>query len=55
MNALRCVKTVELVDIPVLTKCVFLSAFKCVEDVKMENAGKLESVKELKEAIEEGG
>ena len=52
MNALRCVKTVELVDIPVLTKCVFLSAFKCVEDVKMENAGKLENVKELKEAIE---
>ena len=52
MNALRCVKTVELVDIPVLTKCVFLSAFKCVEDVKMENAGKFENVKELKEAIE---
>ena len=52
MNALRCVKTVQLVDIPVLTKCVFLSAFKCVEDVKMENAGKFENVKELKEAIE---
>ena len=52
MNALRCVKTVELVDIPVLTKCVFLSAFKCVEDVKMENAGEFENEKELKEAIE---
>ena len=52
MNALRCVKTVELVDIPVLTKCMFLSAFKCVQDVKMENAGKFENVKELKEAIE---
>ena len=52
MNALRCVKTVELITIPVLTKCVILSAFKCVEDVKMENAGEFESVKELKEAIE---
>ena len=52
MNALRCVKTVELVDMPVLTKRVFFSAFKCVEDVKMENAGKFENVKELKEVIE---
>ena len=52
MNALRCVKTVELVDIPLLTKCVFLSAFKCVQDVKMENAGEFENVKELMEAIE---
>ena len=52
MNALRCVKTVELVDIPVLTKRVFLSAFKCVQDVKMENAGEFENEKELKEVIE---
>ena len=52
MNALRCVKTVELVDIPVLTKCMFLSAFKCVKDVKMENAGEFENEKELKEVIE---
>ena len=48
----RNVKRVELVMIPVLVICVIPSAFKCVEDVKMENAGKLENVKELKEAIE---
>ena len=48
----RNVKRVELVMIPVLVLCVIPSAFKCVEDVKMENAGKFESMKELKEAIE---
>ena len=48
----RNVKRVELVLIPVLVICVIPSAFKCVEDVKMENAGLLESMKELKEAIE---
>ena len=48
----RNVKRVELVLIPALVVCVIPSAFKCVEDVKMENAGKLESMKELKEAIE---
>ena len=52
MKTLRNVKRVELVEIPVLVVCVIPSAFKCVEDVKMENAGKFESVKELKEAIE---
>ena len=52
MKTLRNVKRVELVRIPVLEVCVIPSAFKCVEDVKMENAGKFESVKELKEAIE---
>ena len=48
----RNVKHVEFVMIPVLVTCVIPSAFKCVEDVKMEDAGKFESVKELKEAIE---
>ena len=48
----RNVKRAELVMIPVLVTCVIPSAFKCVEDVKMENAGKFESMKELKEAIE---
>ena len=48
----RNVKRVELVRIPVLVTYVIPSAFKCVEDVKMENAGKFESMKELKEAIE---
>ena len=52
IGVFRNVKRVELVLIPVLVICVIPSAFKCVEDVKMENAGKLESVKELKEAIE---
>ena len=52
MKTLRNVKRVELVTIPVLVVCVIPSAFKCVEDVTMENAGKFESVKELKEAIE---
>ena len=52
IGVFRNVKHVELVTIPVLVTCVIPSAFKCVEDVKMENAGKLESMKELKEAIE---
>ena len=52
IGVFRNVKRVELVRIPVLVVCVIPSAFKCVEDVTMENAGKLESVKELKEAIE---
>ena len=52
MKTLRNVKRVELVRIPVLVVCVIPSAFKCVEDVKMENAGLFESMRELKEAIE---
>ena len=52
MKALRNVKRAELVRIPVLEMCVIPSAFKCVEDVKMENAGLFESMRELKEVIE---
>ena len=52
VGTLRNMKSVELVQIPALETCVIPSAFKCVEDVTMENAGKFESVKELKEAIE---
>ena len=52
IGVFRNVKRVELVLIPVLVMYVIPSAFKCVEDVKMENAGKFESMKELKEAIE---
>ena len=52
MKTLRNVKRVELVRIPVLVVCVIPSAFKCVEDVTVENAGLLEKMKELKEAIE---
>ena len=46
VGTLRNVKSVELVQIPVLETCVIPSAFKYVEDVKMENAGKLEMMKE---------
>ena len=49
LKALRNVKRVEFVKIPVLVTCMFSSAFKCVEDVKMENASMLEEVEELKE------
>ena len=52
IGVFRNVKRVELVLIPVLVICVIPSAFKCVEDVTMENAGLLEKMKELKEAIE---
>ena len=48
----RNVKRVEFVMIPVLVTCVIPSAFKCVEDVTMEDAGLFENMKELKEAIE---
>ena len=52
LKALRNVKRVEFVKIPVLVTCVFSSAFKCVEDVKMENASLLEEIEELKEVVE---
>ena len=51
-RALRNVKEVELEDIPKLTKCGLVTAFKCVESVKMENASKLGDLKALKEAVE---
>ena len=45
-------KSVELVEIPLLEACVLPSAFKCVEELKIENGGKLESIRELKELVE---
>ena len=39
-------------DIPKLTKCGLVTAFKCVESVKMENVGKLGEVEALKEVTE---
>ena len=51
-RALRNVKEVELKDIPKLTKCGLVTAFKCVESVKMENVSKLGDLKALKEAVE---
>ena len=51
-RALRNVKEVELKDIPKLTKCGLVTAFKCVESVKIENVSKLGDLKALKEAVE---
>ena len=53
MRALKNVKEVELMGMPKLKKCVLMGGLKNVKSVKMENAGKLESVKGLKEAMEE--
>ena len=52
MCALKNVKEVELMEMPKLKKCVLMGVLKNVESVKMENAGKFESVKGLKEAME---
>ena len=49
MRALKNVKEAELIGMPKLKKCVLMGGLKNVESVKMENAGKLESVKGLKE------
>ena len=51
-RALRNVKEVELEDIPKLTKCGLVTAFKCVESVKMENVSKLGDLKALKQEWE---
>ena len=48
----RNVKSVELVEIPLLEACVLPSAFKCVEELRIENGGKLEGLRELKELVE---
>ena len=42
VRALKNVKSVELVGLPRLTKCVLLTAFRAVKEMKMKNAGKLE-------------
>ena len=53
MRALKNVKEVELIGMPKLKRCVLMGGLKNVKSVRMENAGKLESVKGLKEAMEE--
>ncbi|KAK8818134.1 hypothetical protein WA556_005955, partial [Blastocystis sp. ATCC 50177/Nand II] len=53
MRALMNVKEAELMGMPKLKKCVLMGGLKSVKSVKMENAGKLESVKGLKEVVEE--
>ena len=52
MCALKNVKEVELMGMPKLKKCVLMGGLKNVKSVRMENAGKFESVKGLKEAME---
>ena len=52
MCALKIVKEVELIGMPKLEKCTLMGAFKGMEIVKMENAGKLEEMEELKAIIE---
>ena len=49
LNALRNVTEVELVNIPYLTSCVFVGAFKRVAKLTMEGASKLEETPELRE------
>ena len=53
MRALKSVKEAELIGMPKLKRCVLMSGLKNVKSVKMENAGKLESVKRLMEVMEE--
>ena len=52
MCALKNVKEVELMGMAKLKRCVLMGGLKNVRSVKMENAGKLESVKGLKELME---
>ena len=43
----------ELEEMPKLTKCTLLTAFKCVESVRMKNAGRLEEMEVLVNAKKE--
>ena len=45
----------ELEEMPKLTKCTLLTAFKCVESVRMRNAGRLEEMEVLVNAKVENG
>ena len=51
MRALKNVKEAELMGMAKLKKCVLMGGLKNVKSVRMENAGKLESVKGLKEVM----
>ena len=53
IRALKNVKEVELMGMPKLKKCVLMGGLKNVKSVRMENVGKFESVKGLKEVMEE--
>ena len=51
-RALKNVKEVELIGMPKLEKCMLITAFTCVKSVIMENAGRMERMKVLKEVME---
>ena len=51
-RALKNVKEVELIGMPKLEKCMLMTAFTCVKSVIMENAGRMERMKVLKEVVE---
>ena len=53
MCALKNVKEAELMGMPKLKRCTLMGGLKSVKSVRMENAGKLESVKGLMEVMEE--
>ena len=52
VDAFRNVKTAEVVNTPAVTVCVLPSAFKHVQELTMENAGRLEANEELIAVIE---
>ena len=51
-RALKNVKEVELIGMPKLERCMLITAFTCVKSVIMENAGRMERMKVLKEVVE---
>ena len=48
MDTLRNVEEVELVNMPRITQCRLPNAFKCVEELKMENVGRMKELTELR-------
>ena len=51
-RTLKNVKEVELIGMPKLEKCMLMTTFTCVKSVIMENAGRMERMKVLKEVVE---
>ena len=47
-DTLRNVEEVELMNMPRITQCRLPNAFKCVEELKMENAGRMKELTELR-------
>ena len=47
-DTLRNVEDVELINMPRVTQCRLPNAFKCVEELKMENVGRMKELAELR-------